>query len=135
MNTKGENDLILNHDCVRSILLTLESYSYNYECSIKQLYTDIPDFSKDDIQYCLLKLHEAHYIKANVLKADGTFPFINTIYDITFLGHEYLNSIREPELWKKTKTIAAKIGATSISAITQISSGIVTSLIKSTLGL
>ena len=125
----------LNHDCIRSILLTLESYPYNYECEINQLYSDVSEFSKEDIQYCAYKLHEIGYIDAHVSDFDGPSQHVFRIYDITFSGHEFLNSIRAPELWKKTKSVASKIGATSISAITQISSGVITALIKSTLGI
>ena len=108
----------LNHNCIRSVLLKLESYPYNYQCTMKQLSSDLPDYENEDIQYCVSKLHEIGYIDANVVHVDG-----------------FLNSIREPELWKKTKSVASKIGATSISALTQISSGVITALIKSTLGI
>lgn len=125
----------LNHNCIRSVLLKLESYPYNYQCTMKQLSSDLPDYENEDIQYCVSKLHEIGYIDANVIHVDGSVPLVTSIYDITFAGHEFLNSIREPELWEKTKSVASKIGATSISALTQISSGVITALIKSTLGI
>ena len=119
----------LNYDCIRAILLTLESYPYDYECDIDQLYSDIPKFSKEEIQYCTCKLYDINYIEGFVFTADGCSPYVSSISDITFAGHEFLNSIREPEIWKKTKNIASEIGAISISTISQIASGIFKELI------
>lgn len=124
----------LNIDCMRAILLEVENVSYGKSLPFQSLVSELPNYSTDDISYSVLKLKEAEYIKASTLNADNTTMII-AINDITYNGHQFLESIRDNNVWKKTKAIASKIGATSVSAITQIASSVVASIIKSTLGI
>lgn len=98
----------LNYDCVRDVLLTLESelqFNENLEypdINLNQLCDLMDNYSKQQIAYTSLKLIEADYICANPLSADCS------IYDIlyssiTFAGHQYLDSIRDTSVWNKIK--------------------------------
>ena len=51
------------------------------------------------------------------------------------LGNQFLANIREDTIWSKTKTVAAKIGSKSLDTLIQISSNVITALIKAEFGL
>lgn len=123
----------LNYDCIRDILLYLEEnlelnnsiYSENIELN----------YSSEDIQYSILKLEEIGYINARIVKADGFQIITAIIKDITFYGHEFLNTVRPKTVWENTREISGKLGVKSISALSQIASQIVTQLISKQMGL
>lgn len=125
----------LNPDCVRDILLELEKQSYPTDCTIETLSNSLPVYNTEEINYCCIKLLEAKYIDAgtrNIRHSNGLS--ITSIYDITFQGHEFLNSVRPDNIWDNVKTIGTKIGATSLSSIVQIANGVLTAIIKNQLG-
>lgn len=123
----------LDFDCVRDILLECEKTSLNQHLLLGQLSSALPKYSEDEIAYNCLKLKEAGYISV-VTMAGGRDINIVKVKDITFQGHEFLNTIRSPKIMTHSKNIASKIGATSLQAFTQIASGVVLTLIKSELG-
>ena len=123
----------LNYDCIRDIMLYLEE---NLELNnIVYLENIKIDYSDNDIKYSILKLEEIDYIKARIVKADGVAILDAIIFDITFYGHEFLNTVRPKTVWENTKEISTKIGVNTISSLTQIASQIVTQLISKLMGL
>lgn len=120
----------LNNDCIRDILLSVESMDYNEEWTIDNLILLLTDYSEDELQYHCIKLHEAGFLKAITVRSLRSPLQIARIQDLTFEGHQFLANIRSDKNWNTTKKIAKSIGANSISAITQIASNIVTSLIQ-----
>lgn len=122
----------LNLDCIRHILLHMENCAYGETIYPNQLYPALPNYTSDEIDYSILKLHEAGFIQATIEKyIDGTIDI--KIHDITYNGHQFLANIHENKIWSATKTVMGKIGATSIQAATEIATGVVTELIKATL--
>ena len=123
----------LNYDCIRDIMLYLEE---NLELNnIVYLENIKINYSDNDIKYSILKLEEIDYIKARIVKADGVAILDAIIFDITFYGHEFLNTVRPKTVWENTKEISTKIGVNTISSLTQIASQIVTQLISKQMGL
>ena len=117
----------LNNDCVRDILLTLEeictydsSFSYDMDNDKPHLLTP---YTHDEILYLIIDVH--FY--------DGGDSF--DIGDLSPSGHQYLANIRSDKIWNKTKKVASEIGVNSLSAMTQISTQIISSIIKSHFGL
>lgn len=99
----------LNYDCVRELLLTLESNlimdnSLSYvNISLNKICELMPEFSKEEIAYASLKLDEAEYIIIKPLNADN--KIIDIRYSgITYEGHQYLDSIRDAKLWNVIKS-------------------------------
>lgn len=128
--------MTLNSNCVRDTLLELEKLSYQQSCTIGDLASALPSYSEDEISYTCLKLEEANYIKIETIRSiNMPGPMIRRINDITFYGHEFLNNIRSDSVWNNVKAVGSKIGATSISALTQIATGTITALIKNQLGI
>ena len=128
--------MILNSNCVRDDLLELEKIPYQKSCTISDLKDSLPDYSEDELSYSCLKLSEANYIGISTINSiNMTAPAIRSIDNITFYGHEFLNNIRSDTVWNNVKAVGTQIGATSISALSQIATGTITALIKHQLGI
>lgn len=124
----------LNPDCIRDILLKMEDAPYQEDIYPNQLYETLPDYARDEIDYAILKMREAGFISANIQKyLDGSVDI--TIHDITYNGHQFLANIRSNNVWDNVKEVSKKVGSNSLSAISQIATGIITEIIKSQLGL
>lgn len=94
----------------------------------------LSEFSGDDVDYSCLKLKEAGYIDA-VIKVLPEDFIVLELKDITFYGHQFIANIHSDTVWKDVKAVSRKIGSQSINALSQIASGIITTIIKSQLGL
>lgn len=68
-----------------------------------------------------------------ILNADN-FTQVYCLNDLTYDGHQFLADIRSNDIWIKTKSVASKVGSMSVSAIIQIASSVVSSVIKGELG-
>lgn len=114
----------LNYDCVRSVLLTVEkSKTIDEELNINPLavetiFEQLPKYEDSEILYTIEKLKEARYINAALHFAAGHF-IDGTVSSITYSGHEYLDNIREPEVWRKVKAMLKNAGAITLPLISQ----------------
>lgn len=120
----------LNHDCVRDLLLYLENnLSYTNSISIEGL--SLGNYSLEDLLYTADKLNEANYIKC--IKSPCLFEDIPTIIvtDITYLGHQFLDTVRDQSIWENVKSKTAKIASISLPILQDIA----VSCVKAKLGL
>ena len=114
----------LNYDCIRSVLLTVEkSKTIDEELNLNPLavetiFEQLPKYEDSEILYTIEKLKEAGYINAALHFAVGHF-IDGTVSSITYSGHEYLDNIREPEVWRKVKTMLKNAGAITLPLISQ----------------
>lgn len=97
----------LNYDCVRSVLLTVET-----------IFEQLPKYEDNEILYTIEKLKEAGYINAALQFAAGHF-IDGAVSSTTYSGHEYLDNIREPDVWRKVKAMLKNAGATTLPLISQ----------------
>jgi hypothetical protein len=110
----------LDNDLVREILLALEADQGDPQLP-KQL--QIPEHTQQEIAYHVGLLAEAGFIKAvDFSSFDG--------YDwhpqrLTYDGHEFLNTVRDPAIWRETKEGAKKLGVASVQLLWEIGKGIV----------
>ena len=114
----------LNYDCVRSVLLTVEkSKTIDEELNLNPLtvetiFEQLPKYEDNEILYTIEKLKEAGYINAALQFAAGHF-IDGAVSSITYSGHEYLDNIREPEVWRKVKAMLKNAGAITLPFISQ----------------
>lgn len=140
----------LNLDCVRDVLLCVEENTdHHHRCTFVDFgptETMCSIESDDSIPEYQVKLHtqytndeliyHVHYcLEANLIRKYLIHGSAILISDLTPFGHEFLNNIREDNVWNGVKSIASKVGAKSLEAVTQISSNVVTELIKSHFGI
>ena len=65
--------------------------------------------------------HVRMLIEAGFVDGRKEFPAVRAL---TWNGHEFLNTVRDGEIWRVTKDTAAKAGATSFQAILAIATEI-----------
>ena len=123
----------LNHECVRALLLYLEE---NHQIDDKPLDVreiKLPKFSEDEVRYSAEKLIEADFLDADAEIMDG----VREIYvnSITWAGHQFLDNIRDPKIWKYSKSVFSKFASVSIGIIENVSAQVITNLISNRVGL
>lgn len=128
----------LNQDCVRDILLELEKkLDLNTQLYKNDLLTfsSYEKYGEKDFFYILLKLTEAGYLNAKVTAGANNPVFSVNISSISWEGHEFLDSVRDNEVWKQTKSIVSKFSSVSITTIENIASNVITQLISKQLNI
>lgn len=116
----------LNPDCIRDVLIYLEENLYideNHQFSyitLNQLYQDLPKYNNEDIFYSIYNLYTIEYIEGFIKNHGNTVMDICEIQNITWDGHQFLNTVRPQTVWDATKKGAKKLGITSISALSMI---------------
>ncbi|WP_101698533.1 DUF2513 domain-containing protein [Clostridium minihomine] len=124
----------LNPDCVRDILLYIENAPYREIITPEEIVENVSGYNLDEIEYACEKLEEGNLINADIKTySDGNLAIY--ISSISYNGHQFLENIRKDEIWDGVKNVASKIGTNSLSALSQISSSVVLSLIKAHFGL
>ena len=119
----------LNPDCMRDILLQIEQLPYGERVYPDQLYTSLPNYSHEEIDYSILKMDEAGFINATIEHyLSGNISI--EIHDISYNGHQFLDTVRSNKVWNVTKKVATDIGSTSVHAITKIATSVITEIIK-----
>lgn len=136
-----------NIDCIRSVLLLLEKelniiitpqgenfFTFeNSEMWIQDICKKLPKCDQMDVIYSVKKLYEAGYIKMFVEEnAKEDFSFYR-VTKITYLGHEFLENIRNGKNWKKVKSIGKAVGSFSLSILGEIAKSAVIGLVQATL--
>lgn len=127
----------LNPDCIRDVLLYLESElevdleNHNFTTiSLKQINKHFENiYMEEDIWYTVYNLREMRYISGNLGDAGRKLMMFCEIDNITPYGHQFLNTIRPRSIWDATKSGASKIGVTSLSALSTIAMEITKSVI------
>lgn len=106
----------LNVDCVRDLLLTIESeIKINMEHSFLKKHIGLKEikamgnmdkYNEDDIYYATIILAEKGFINVRAIDADDTPPYILDYERLTAKGHEFLDDIRDLGIWEQIKTAA-----------------------------
>jgi len=122
----------LNPDCVRDILIECENLctpTSDVMFNSQNTVCNGVEYSFDELAYHLRQCDMNGFFYK--YKQDITDNYVIT--DITPKAHEFLENMRSSGLWENAKTVAKKIGATSLSALIQIANGILSEVIKAQL--
>lgn len=123
----------LNHECVRDILLTMESLDYGEILKLRD-YKNKPllaKYSEEDFVYTVKKLKEADYVSASIAPGiQGTFLRFS-VDSVTWLGHQFLDTVRDNAVWEETKSITSKVAGVSLSILSDVAKDV----LKKALGL
>ena len=122
----------LNEDCVRDTLIYIEEHmqmnEYNRikEISLLAITNGLIDkYDEKDIAYTVFQLIDANFIKGNINTPGRNNKVVGNIYDITWTGHDLLNSIRPQPVWNAVKQNAANLGIKSIRGLASLAGNIV----------
>jgi Hypothetical protein (DUF2513) len=115
-----ESDMVRDLDLIRQLLLTVEGNpdmdgkrEFVYQSSEE---IAIPDRSLEVLAYHTVLLIEAGYLKGNI-RSGYTMP---TISRLTNIGHDFLDNIRDPGIWAKTKERAGDLSGAALPVIAGI---------------
>jgi hypothetical protein len=109
-------------DLVRMLLLKIEAGKKQTMSDLVNAECRIGD--PEDIGYHLrMLIKEAGVVTGiDVCTCDGDH-WIHL--ELTWFGHEFLDDIRDPEIWRRTKEGAASIGSFSIDTLRELAKGFV----------
>lgn len=116
-------------DLIRSVLLFIEENGNLHEpLTLAQL--SILSNGNDLLIYQIELLMDANFIEATCLYGDdGIADFL--IYRMKNDGHDYLDTIRNPAIWNKTKEGLSIIGeSASLVIVKKIAEAAITALLK-----
>ncbi|MCG7375236.1 DUF2513 domain-containing protein [Pseudomonas luteola] len=123
-------------DLIRELLLRLEGISvdgtsyYILDPSDKEL--QVEGFSSDQIGYHLSLLREAGLIDP---PSGGTLAGGIDFRRLTWSGHDFLDSIRDPEVWDKTKQGAKAAGGFTLDLLKDLAKGLIKKKIQDHTGI
>ena len=115
----------LNYDCVRDMLLALEELLTINEdlcheyVPIDKLFEVLNKYDRKEVLYTFLKLGEAGYICI-----ERRFYFGGEVHALTYHGHEFIESVRDNEMWESVKSILSSVGAISLPLILETAKGL-----------
>ncbi len=121
----------INVDCIRDVLITCadnidvekthgNKWDIKYE-TLQNLYqSELKNkYEEKEIMYTVSKLYECGFIIIqNRLPAKSVYIESCWIVDITFRGHQFLSSIKEPTTWEKVKKVLSSAGNYTLDFIT-----------------
>ena len=116
----------LNPDCIRDVLLYLEENLVIEDrnklsvISLKQLKENLTQYNEDDIFYSVYNLYQIRFIDGRINDASDMKMFFCDINNITWNGHQFLNTIRPTSVSQATKKGASKLGIMSMHALSTI---------------
>lgn len=116
----------LNVDCVRDVLLAIESAEFNQTLTVLELSQKLPKYSKEEIHYTCVKLYEGKYIDAILQPfAKKAIPAVVAINCLTYDGHKFIDTVRDNTIWKKTKSTISEIASVSFSILQSVASQLI----------
>ena len=107
----------LNHDCIRDILLYVESNTDDEKICIssKELITALSQYDKNTLFYHIRRMDTAELFD-NVYYSEDEPDLIS---NLSWTGHNYIDNIRDDKIWNKTKAAASKLVSVSFPILIQ----------------
>lgn len=99
-------------DKVRSVLLALEAHDGPFVTTFDTPALGDTESGKETVEYILM-LQSAGFLESSQ----------RSVYRISWSGHEFLDSVRDPEIWRKTKDGANKLGSWSLKLLGELAVG------------
>lgn len=118
-----------NMDLVREILLQIEERDQGQRRWVE---LTIPEHSESEVVEHLFLLHETGLIEGNDTSSIGERDF--KARRLTAAGHDFLDSVRDPKIWKKAKDGAEAAGGFSLGILGDIAKGLIKTQIKKATG-
>lgn len=126
----------LNYDLIRNLLLKAENQKYNSSLSQSELDKFIVEYEYtiEELIYHLKRLEEADYIDVTIRYASNGV-YIYKFNNITWEGHQFLDTIRSNKVWGVSKKVANELKIKSVYALSQIAIQVSSNLINQYLSL
>ena len=124
----------LKIECVKDVLEELEDLPIGAH-TLAKLPKSIQKHGPEAVLYTVLKLLEANYINGTHTRTLDGRPHIGSVYDLTFAGHEFLNSIRAPGVWERIRDAAEDGGTACLKALGDVAMDLLKEKLRSQISL
>ena len=115
-------------------MLYLEE-NLSYSNSITPNDITLNNYNTIDLIYTVDKLYEAEFLNCEPVSTIGTTISNLKIVSLTYQGHQFLDNIRDDDVWNKSKKALSNFKSTSISFVANVASQIISNIISNQLGL
>lgn len=126
---KGGIPLKLDKELVREILLAVEAHDE----AQGWMELTIEGRTAKDVSYHVMLLDEAGLLSGISLGGMNIFEWQPK--RLTYKGHEFLDTVRDPEVWRRTKEGAEKAGGAGLGILVEIGKAYGKQILKERLGL
>ena len=124
----------LKIECVKDVMEELESLPIGAH-TLASFPKSIQKYGAEDVLYTIVKLSEAKYINETHMRTMDGRPHIGSVFDLTFAGHEFLNSIRTPGVWERIRDAAEDGGTACLKALGDVAMELLKEKLKSQISL
>jgi Hypothetical protein (DUF2513) len=112
-------------DLIRELLLKLEALPMRRGGAVSMPPDDeeiaVPGYDSDQIGYHLRQIRKAGFIDEG-----GTRPMVGIGFrSLTWAGHDFLDSVRDPEIWAKTKKGPAEAKGFTFDLLRDLAKGLI----------
>ena len=104
-------------DLIRALLIAVD----DAPTPELQVLPDLPPADDDEIAYHARLLIQAGFLTAIDISDNAQERYQDL--SVTWEGHEFLESVRDPQIWSATKDGAKKLGSWSIGVIADLAKG------------
>ncbi|MGI9386981.1 MAG: DUF2513 domain-containing protein [Methyloligellaceae bacterium] len=112
-------------DTVRELLFYLEEKPGHRPIRAEQI--EIEGRTHNELKYQLILMYQAGFLDAEVQRSktnpDRIFEAIP--FGLSWDGHEFLETVRDDDVWRKTKTGAKQLGTFSYDVLRDLAKSIV----------
>lgn len=124
-------------DLVRAILLQLESPQFDGFSSIRltDKILSIPGREYKEIAYHIALLLENKYIIGKDITNLGSSAPEYAILRMTSLGHDFLDAVRDDQIWTETKRGIHAAGNATLDFVIELAKGYAKKIIREQIGL
>ena len=120
----------LDKDLVREILLAVEA---SEEDPLGWIQVDLEGREALEISYHVMLLHEAGLIVGQDLSTYDGLEWLPK--RLTYKGHEFLDTVRDGEVWRRTKAGAEKAGVAGLGVLLELGKAYGKEVLKEKLGI
>lgn len=111
-----------DYDLIREILLKIESSSTPWFEGVMQ----VDGYHDGVVSHHISLLMDAGFVKAIELPdAHTEYGFLLQDAELKWEGHEFLENVRDPVIWRKTKAGATRVGTWSLPLLNELALGII----------
>mgnify|MGYP002715517673 CR=1 FL=1 len=109
-------------DLIREILLALESQLDG----VNPGRVEIRGWDENEVNYHTQLLSDRKFIEL----FDPKSKYHLSVQRITDAGHDYLDVVRDPEIWRKVKIVAEESGVYTVSFLKKLAEGFIKKKVK-----
>ncbi len=108
---------------IREIMFKLEAWPMGMGDALvmtpEDMQAEFPERGLAEINHHMDLIHSAGFID------DGGHPSSGPMFGFLFMGltmrgHDFIDSVRSPDVWTRTQGVAAKVGTVSLSILIEI---------------